>query len=416
MAPVLFISHEASRTGAPLALRNLLRWFKQNSDLHFQIVLLNDGPLAPDFRALAPTVTLTEVGVGRSRLVRKIGRIPLLGPKLKQVWHRVVTPRVVGQRPSLVYANTVGTARVLRQLVPAGVPVIAHVHEMERAIQIAAGPTGMKTVKSLANRYVASSAAVKQNLVDTHGIDPSLIELLLYFIPIDEAMVRQADHYGREMRTSLGIPNNATVIGGCGGTDWRKGADLFVEMARSIRALLPDRVTHFVWVGKIFDDEFTRAIMDSVRQWGLSDICHFTDVHPKPPELFCGFDLFTLCSREEPMGLVALEAASVGKPIVCFDAGGMPDFVRDDCGKVVSQMTGRALADGVVELLSNPAHFHACGRRAFERVRAIHDVEVLAPRYLKLIRESARLESAVWAGRENSETERSGSIAVEMTQ
>ena len=82
---------------------------------------MEGGSLAADFAALAPTVTLTEVSVGRSSLVRRIGRTPLLGPLLKELWHHVVTPRVVEQKPRLVYANTVATARLLRQVVPAGV-------------------------------------------------------------------------------------------------------------------------------------------------------------------------------------------------------------------------------------------------------------------------------------------------------
>ena len=66
------------------------------------------------------------------------------------------------------------------------------------------------------------------------------------------------------------------------------------------------------------------------RKWGIAHVCHFVGEHRRPAELFCGCDVFALSSREEPMGLVALEAAMVGKPIVCFaEAGGMPDFVEE---------------------------------------------------------------------------------------
>ena len=283
----------------------------------------------PISREVAPTVILTEVGIGRSSLVKRIGDLPLLGPWLKSLWHTIVTPRAVGREPSLIYANSVATAQLIQRVVPPGVPLLVHVHELEHAVQLTAGPDGMAAIKSLARRYVAMSSPVRQNLIANHGIDPSMIELISSFIPIDESIVEKADEYRSEMRHSLGIPLNAFVVAGCGATDWRKGVDLFVEHADLVRAQLAGSLVHFVWVGKVFDDEFTRSVMRQVRERGLSSVFHFVGEQQRPVELFCGCDVFVLSSREEPMGLVALEAAMVGKPIVCFaEAGGMPDFVK----------------------------------------------------------------------------------------
>jgi glycosyltransferase involved in cell wall biosynthesis len=88
---------------------------------------------------------------------------------------------------------------------------------------------------------------------------------------------------------------------------------------------------------------------------------------------------------------VALEAASVGKPIVCFAlAGGMPDFVADDCGRCVSPMTGEALAEAVVEILSSAELRDAMGRRAFQKVRCEHHIDVIAPRILRVIKSAGQ--------------------------
>ena len=53
---VLFISHEASRTGAPIVFLNFLKWFKANTDIPFQILLKKGGVLEPDFKAIAPVL------------------------------------------------------------------------------------------------------------------------------------------------------------------------------------------------------------------------------------------------------------------------------------------------------------------------------------------------------------------------
>lgn len=392
-----------------MVLLHLLRWLKAHTRLAFRIVLLEGGVLAPEFAALAPTVTLNEVGLGRARWVRRIGRIPGFGPWLKSVWHHLVSPRAVAanghrhhrrqqqrQAPRVVYyANTVATASLLRQLVPSGVPLIVHVHELERAIQVAAGHEGMMTVKALARRYVAASPPVRENLVARHGVDRSLIETIPEFITIDESVANQAETHRQTMRRELGIPAGALVVGGCGATGWRKGTDLFVETAHAVTAATRGtdaNPVHFVWIGKVADDDFTRATLARVREWGLESVCHFVGERPRPAELFCGFDVFALPSREDPMPLVALEAAAVGRPIVCFaGTGGMPAFVEDECGRVVFPVTGEALAAAVVELLDSSELRTAMGRRAFAKVRSAHQVEQTAPRILKLIEETAGL-------------------------
>jgi len=295
----------------------------------------------------------------------------------------------VNRGAGVIYANSVASARLLRSVVPQGCPVVVHVHELEYAIQTAAGPEGMAVIKDLAWRYVAMSNSVRQNLISNHGIEPDMIQLIPSFIPMDESIMQKSAEHRRAMRHSLTIPEDALVVMGCGATDTRKGVDLFVEMAAVIHALPIGNRVRFVWAGRINEDEFTRLLMQRIEELGISGACHFVGEQVRPMELFCGCDLFILPSREEPMGLVALEAASVGKPIVCFsDAGGMSDFVGNECGRVISPMTGKALAMGILEILASAELRDALGRRASEKVRRCHHIDVVAPRILDVIQEA----------------------------
>ena len=390
--PIVFVGHDASRTGAPIVLLELLRWLKKHTDLSLRVVLLNGGDLATQFAALAPTTILTEISIGRSGLIRKIGRVPLLGSELKKLWHRFVTPWVVEQRPCLVYANSVATAPLLNRVVPPGVPVVVHVHELEHSIQISAGNQGMSVIKSLAQRYIAVSRSVQENLITNHGVDSSLIDIIPVSIPVNELIIENLEAHSRTMRRTLHIPDSAKVIGGCGTINWRKGVDLFVEMAHSVTAQRSDDPPHFVWVGKIGEDDFTRKILSRVHECGLEHVCHFTGEHQRPIEVFCGFDVFVLPSREDPMPLVALEAACAAKPIVCFaEAGGMPDFVGNECGKVVSPMTAEALSTAVMQLISSSDLTNRRGEHALQKVRKSHDIMLTAPGILQIIKEVADL-------------------------
>src|SRR5262245_56080071 len=59
---VLFISHEASRTGAPIVLLHFLRWFKRNTDIPFMVLVRESrgamGELLQEFDSLGPLFML----------------------------------------------------------------------------------------------------------------------------------------------------------------------------------------------------------------------------------------------------------------------------------------------------------------------------------------------------------------------
>src|SRR5262245_48792621 len=51
---VLFVSNEASRTGSPIMLLNLLRWLSQHSNIDFDLLLRDGGLLIREYQRLCP--------------------------------------------------------------------------------------------------------------------------------------------------------------------------------------------------------------------------------------------------------------------------------------------------------------------------------------------------------------------------
>ena len=137
-------------------------------------------------------------------------------------------------------------------------------------------------------------------------------------------------------------------------------------------------------------DERWNELQQDVKAAGLEGIVHFVGSSPKPLDYFAAFDVFALTSREDPYPLVCLEAASFGKPILCFaGGGGEPEFVEDDCGFVVPYLDIEAMADRVLELMDSPELRQRLGTSARAKVRARHDIEIVAPRILEVIRQCA---------------------------
>jgi glycosyltransferase involved in cell wall biosynthesis len=92
-----------------------------------------------------------------------------------------------------------------------------------------------------------------------------------------------------------------------------------------------------------------------------------------------------LPSRREPFGIVLLEAAWAGVPLVAARVGGIPEIVLDGCsGLLVPSEDHAALATAILRIVSNPDLGANLARNARERVLPKFTWEKQAPRYLGL--------------------------------
>ena len=91
---------------------------------------------------------------------------------------------------------------------------------------------------------------------------------------------------------------------------------------------------------------------------GLGSQVHFlgrTD-RKTTASLFAGCEWFVLPSREEPFGIVNLEAMAAGKAIIATRVGGVPEIVADGVnGILVEKENVAALAAALRQLAGNPA-------------------------------------------------------------
>ncbi|MFB2816372.1 glycosyltransferase [Umezakia ovalisporum] len=223
MKKVLFISHDASRTGAPIVFLNFLRWFKDNTDIPFQILLRRGGELEPEFAALAPTL-VHEQNTKHSLLKQAAKRLFKDNPIIKL--QRQLAKANIG----LIYSNTATNGNLLQTLSHLNCPVISHIHELEYTIQLF-GITEFEHLKKQTTHFIACSQAVKTNLVTHHQISASNVTVTHEFIPIISAPINSNSLPQQFIHRELNLPDNAFIVGASGTTDWRKGADLFIQLA-----------------------------------------------------------------------------------------------------------------------------------------------------------------------------------------
>lgn len=383
---VLVISHGAERQGAPLLLLLFMRWLHARG-IEFELVLHRGGPLLADYREIASTIVLDPIrGVPRTipRIVRTLRIQRLVDRIVVQRLHRRFRHRAF----DVVWLNTVAIEGVVTALPPMVAPRILHVHELESAIQQVGPRHG--TVRNLAERFIAASRAVADNLIERHTVDPGLIDVV-YSCVEDFQWTSPSAASQRNRRVALGIDPDASVVVGCGRGDLRKGVDLLPRLAAALNRTPGLKKVEVVWVGAVEPEVRTRIESEVAATEGSSPIL-FTGELARPRGVFELADVFILPSREEPLGLVCLEAAQCGLPVVCFGgAGGAPEFVSDDSGVVVPYLDVDAMAGAVAYLLQDVAMAHRMGEIGRRRVADLFTVEQQAPRLLKILQQTANL-------------------------
>ena len=373
---VLFLSHEADRTGAPLVLLTFVRWIRSNTNIEPLVLLARDVGLRRAFESAAPTWVFGEQppGVRRSLIGRVLRR---LGVAHQRDYSRSRLESVF--RPGeidLVYSNTVANGRLLEELCYLNCPVLTHVHELDSAIQHL-GVDNMRAVFDCSNHYIAVSGAVRRNLVNSHGVSASKIDLVNEFV--SEATHTLDNEKVARLRRS----------GGSGFRYVRKGKDFFLQTALAFRRAASDVDAKFLWVGGDPDDEMESVFLSDLHAMGLDEWVIYVPQVENPLDYYSLFDVFLMTSREDPYPLVNIEAASLGIPIICFlDTGGSQEFISNGCGIAVPYGDASAMASTAAALCQDRERREHMGELAKARARE-HDVSVLSPRIVEILEKMA---------------------------
>lgn len=389
MKKILFISHYAGRTGAPRSLLFLLQWLKANSDLEFRVLLKKGGELQSEFENIGLIGNFTSPRENKNNFCNKIQQKLYLSriSRKKYLWN--LQKKIVRENFDLIYANTVANGEVLEFLSGfLNCPVICHVRELEQMISHHIGKDVFAKTKKHTDIYIAVSHAVKDNLIKNHDIPENKIKVIYNCIPDNSLSIDRLEKSRSAILESLGIPSHSQIVCASGTTDWRKGVDLFIQLAKSIIQKYCQESIHFIWVGGAKNGiQFSQLLYD-VKNANLLDNIHFLGTCSNPLEYYAACDIFSLVSREDPFPRVCLEAASLGKPIVCFDnAGGEKEFVEDDCGFVVPYLDIQTMADKVIHLLENSELRHQMGSRAMQKVKEKHNAQLIGQQITQVIQQ-----------------------------
>lgn len=376
---VLFVSHSASRNGATILLLSFLRWLKDSVDWDIEILVHGRGPLLDEFRAIAKSMIWRDPG-------QKLGT--LLPRQLCPVGRALGAAYAWMSLPSghfdLIYVNTTAAVPMALQLVGKTSALLWHVHELTYAMKISLTQGERLDCFRSATRFIAVSDAVCEALVSDQAIDSARIDVINGFIEPRNVSPHSANAKRQLLRQGLDIPSDAFVVGACGSLGWRKGSDVFLQIARRVMSAAGSADIFFLWVGGKRGEQAEIEFDYDMQRLGLDRLCRQVPNTGDVLEYYHVMDVFALTSREDPFPLVVLEAAEHALPIICFEgAGGANEFVGADSGVRAGYLDVEAFAHEIVQLYRNRISAKVLGERAQLKVREAHRVEVQGPRILQ---------------------------------
>jgi len=381
---IVIVSHEASKTGAPILALNLCMQFSATHNVI--VVLLRGGSLFSRFLETGTALLMARFTFVNYKVVRGA---------LKRA--------SLGQPIEFALANCIVSAPFIEPMRShLGIPCICLVHEYASYVK----PLSIFTEVSLwASRLVWPT---RLTLNDMLRRCPHLGEVPMEVMPQGPCALPGANQDGG----SANIPQPSTetaaerylrnlekdtlLVLGAGTIEMRKGVDLFVEIASRIAKKAHDMKIKFAWIGSGYlpDYDFNLSVWlnDQIHRSGLSSQLTMLDESPAYRELIKRCDIFIMSSRLDALPNVAIDAMLAGKPVLCFEnACGIAEQLEpyaDLYGSCVAPYLDCVdLAQKALDLLQDPKRRHEIAALSLGAARTNFQME----RYINRLGQLGRI-------------------------
>lgn len=301
--------------------------------LPFPVVRDSSGMLLPTRRVTRRAVEIAEAHGCDRVWFGAAAPLALMAPALRRSGIRRMVATTHGHE--IWWARTPGARRMMRRI-GEGVDVVTYLGQYTRArIEPALGP------RARMSRLVPG---------------------------VDAEVYRPDADAGLGLRTELGL-NGERVILCVARLVPRKGQDMLIRALPLIRREVPDAV--LVVVGRGPDEARLRKMAGHLDGSAVRFVGGKS--HTETPAYYAAADVFAMPCRTrkggleaEGLGIVFLEAAASGLPVVVGDSGGAPDTVLDGrTGHVVDGTDVAAVAGALTRILLDgelAAEMGAAGR------------------------------------------------------
>jgi glycosyltransferase involved in cell wall biosynthesis len=238
------------------------------------------------------------------------------------------------------------------------------------------------------DRVVCVSEA-QADKVRRAGVPAERVRVILN--AVDPRRFHPKNEASRDRLLRLFLRRPAFVVGAAGRLSPEKGFEVLIAAAQRVAQWRDS--AGFV----IFGEGPCRAQLErQIREAGLTDSVVLAGFRADLDAFLPALDLLALSSFTEGMPNVVLEAFAAGVPVAATAVGGVPEVVEPGRnGFLAPAGDADALADRILDALSNPVRLSTMGDHGRRRIGADFGFAAQARRYKELIAELNLVRTAV---------------------
>lgn len=328
--PILVVTHDCHPHGAQFLTLEMARLLKGMGH-PVSILALGEGPLQADFAEIGPMLIAGSSSEDDVRL--------FLAGLRRSGYAQVIT-------------STVVSGRIVPLLKAEKFQIVSLVHEMAGVIRDMKLEEQAAAIAKHADTVVFPADLVRDQFRDLIPIDARKTLSRPQGVLRKNPFKSRVDEARRIVWDRHGLAHGTSIVLSVAFVDFRKGPDLFVDVAQEVLQTRPDAA--FIWIGHV-DPPMESEVAAKIAQLGIGDRVIFAGFNRDPMEYYAAASVYALTSREDPFPNVVLESAEVGVPVVAFEgASGAGDFVVAQGGLLATRFDTRDFASKVTQLLDEP--------------------------------------------------------------
>jgi glycosyltransferase involved in cell wall biosynthesis len=235
----------------------------------------------------------------------------------------------------------------------------------------------------VANRVICVSRALADEIAWLYSVPHDKMKVIYNGVDVRRFDVRvNQKRVRRECCVGLDDP----LVLFAGRMARQKGPDLLVEAIPGVLARVPR--ARFVFAG---DGDLRLSLERRVAECDLNESVRFVGYRSGRPlvDLFKTADAVCVPSRNEPFGIVVLEAWGASRPVIASRNGGPDEFVTDrNTGLVISPDVDQ-LSQAMCAILHDPAEARRMGAAGRKEAESRFDWNIIAEQTLSVYREVA---------------------------
>ncbi len=172
------------------------------------------------------------------------------------------------------------------------------------------------------------------------------------------------------VRRRLGLPEHGPIVGAVGRLDRWKGFHVLLDVAPRLLERHPGATLVLVGGPHELDPSYAEELHAQAARLGLGERVRLVGRQTNPEEWMQAMDVVVHTSRDEPFGMVVIEAMALGKPVVAAAEGGPAEIVTSGVDGLLAPHGDRpALAAAILRLLADERLRARLGAAAERRAR-----------------------------------------------